>query len=449
MIRFECPHCGKHLKAAAEFAGMRAPCLGCRREIPVPAAASDAAHGAVAAGMVSARTFAQDDVAARRPAVPASSLWTGELASKSAPTPQSPGACMARRRLPWLVAGGMLVVLVAAATIWLLSGGGATEGYTGPPPPVEFEIKGYKVASSVAFHGRVNIKDSKIIAPRAPDGYEFTTEHPEIVLGRPHSFGWKVKSGVLFLVSCKVTVKELAPRLAEIRLIRGRQEVASLDGVAQPGFEKATAQRLNDGLAQCHKNGNTPEVSLVFRVPEEEVANPAKLSIEIRWQNQEGKEFSGRISLKHTARTPDESPKPPSGENPSTYDGEWRGRPSKEPHVGAIVIQKNTFPCLGEVRFAHKGGARFEKPDETFSFDKNEVRVRGRDDVEVVSPVEWTQKDGDIVATHTHSRQVVAKVKMCGGTLVGDATVPPGVSLFLGNADKLKLLEFKKGKQSH
>jgi len=353
---------------------------------------------------------------------------------------------MVRRRWPWLVCGGVVGLLLTGAAIWLLSGGDAGEGYTGPQPPVEFEVTGYKVASSVPFHGRLQIRDSQIIPPRAPDGYEFTTEHPEIILGRPHSFGWKVKSGMVLLVACKVTVKEPAPRVQEIRLMQGKKEVATLDGVAQPGFEKATAKDLNEGLTDCHKNGKTPELSLVFRLPNEETANPAKLAVELRWQNQDGKTLSGRISLKNAPRLPEETPQQASGEKTPTYDGEWRGQPSKEPHVSAIVIQKNTFPCRGEVRFAHKGTVRFEKPDETFSFEKNQVRVRGRDDIEVVSPVEWTEKDGELVGTHTHSKQVVARVRMSARILTGETTVPPGVRLLLGNAEKLNIRQFEKGK---
>jgi uncharacterized protein (TIGR03067 family) len=339
---------------------------------------------------------------------------------------------MVRRRWPWPVVVGVVVLILVGATIWLLSGGDPGEGYTGPPPPVEFEIKGYKVASSVPFHGQLEILDSRIIPPRALDGYEFTTEHPEIILGRPHSFAWKVTSGVILLVACKVTAKEPAPQLQ----------------VAQPGFEKATAKDLNEGLADCHKNGKTPALSLVFRLPREDAANTARLAIELRWQNQDGKTLSGRISLKNAPRLPEESSQQATEEKAPTCDGEWWGQPSNQPHVRAIVIQKNTFPCLGEVRFAPKGGVRFEKPDKTISFEKNQIHIRGGKVIEVASPVEWTEKDGELVGTHTLSKQVVAKVKMSGRTLTGEAIVPPAVRLFLGNAETLKIAQFEKRKSA-
>ena len=112
------------------------------------------------------------------------------------------------------------------------------------------------------------------------------------------------------------------------------------------------------------------------------------------------------------SRIPEESRKETSADKPPTYEGEWSGEPSAEPHVSAIVVQKNTFPCLGEVRFAHKGGGKFDKPDEDFSFQNNRVRVRGVDDVEVTSPVEWSKEGDELVGTHAHSKEVVARIRV-------------------------------------
>src|SRR4051812_47482241 len=37
-----------------------------------------------------------------------------------------------------------------------------------------------------------------------------------------------------------------------------------------------------------------------------------------------------------------------------TYGGEWTGEQSDGPRVKAILIEKDVFPCNGEVRFHHK-----------------------------------------------------------------------------------------------
>ena len=427
MYRIECPGCGGRLKYGDEHVGRKAKCqkCGCSFRLPLPTLVQDAAPG--------------------RPASRSAPPWAEGVSPKPAAPPLPPKPRIAHGRWPWLAAGGGAMLVLAGFTVWLLIGGeDPGEGYSGPPPSVEFEVKGYKVASAVPFHGDLQIRDSKMVPPPAPGGYEFTTEYKEIP-GGPNAFGWKATSGVLLLVSCKLTVKESSPGLEEIRLVRGNREIATLDGVVQSGFDKATAKDLNDGLAECHKNGKTPTLALVFRVADGPTANPAKLAIEICWQNREGKTLSGRLSLKNASRIPEESRKEPSADKPPTYEGEWSGEPSAEPHVSAIVVQKNTFPCLGEVRFAHKGGGKFDKPDEDFSFQNNRVRVRGVDDVEVTSPVEWSKEGDELVGTHAHSKEVVARIKLSGPLLVGEAQVPSAVRLLLGNANKLTISNLKKG----
>jgi len=95
----------------------------------------------------------------------------------------------------------------------------------------------------------------------------------------------------------------------EVGLTYVWNEVAGLDGVAQPGFEKATAPGLNEGLAECHRSGKTLTVGFVFRVPSRELANGADLAMELRWRDKGGSSFSRRLSLAKVDRVNDEGQK--------------------------------------------------------------------------------------------------------------------------------------------
>lgn len=139
---------------------------------------------------------------------------------------------------------------------------------------------------------------------------------------------------------------------------------------------------------------------------------------------------------------------PADDDQPLTLAGEWQGDPSDKPHVRAIVIEKNEFPCGGEVRFFHKGGGTsFEKGNDSFSFDNNQVHVQDGDKIEVVSPVVWSKEGENLVGTHAKNKDVVARVKLSGRTLGGEATVPAGARLFLGNAQKITVSQLKKRKK--
>lgn len=311
-----------------------------------------------------------------------------------------------------------IITLPVTGPVKVIPGDG-DKPYVGPPPPVEFDIKGYKVVSSVPFGGRVEIRDGQIRSPAAPEGYEFTSEHKEIILGRPHSFGWKPKSGSLLLVVCKVTVKDPAPRLERIRLMQGKQEVVGLDGLAQPGFDKANAKDLNNGMTECHKSGKTPEVCLVFRVPDGGMTNPTKLAVEVEWLSHEGKPLSGTYLLQNVPSLQDEKqPEPqPEKPKPTKYKGEWRGPPSDEVHVEAVVFEEDTFPCKGTVKFGGKG-------------------------VGIGTPVSWEQEEGQVIGTK--DGQVVARVKLADRMISGDITVPESARFFLGNARAFTITGFEK-----
>ena len=93
-----------------------------------------------------------------------------------------------------------------------------------------------------------------------------------------------------------------------------------------------------------------------------------------------------------------------------------------------------------------KGGATFNEPDGTFSFQHNQVHVRDKDDIEIASPVEWNEQDGCLVGRHTNSKEVVARVKMVGETLTGEATTPKAIRVFFDNAETFSIDHFQKGK---
>jgi hypothetical protein len=133
---------------------------------------------------------------------------------------------------------------------------------------------------------------------------------------------WNVKAGVLVLVNCKITVKESAPHLEMITLMRGKQVISPLEGVAQPGFEAASAKDLNDGLATIFKQGKTPTADLVFRVRDETMIKSGPVFVEVRWKDSQGNILEGKYALKHAPRISDEPVKPDSKErgDQNTYD---------------------------------------------------------------------------------------------------------------------------------
>jgi hypothetical protein len=225
MNRIKCPGCGHRLKYSDEYAGKKAKCQKCGQSIRLPYPTVTAAGEP-------------------KPLAPMTHpSWMQGPGSNPTDKTHAPTSSKPRRKWLWLASGVLIVISLIGSFLWLFWPE-SNEPYTGPPPPVELEIKGFKVVLSAPFRGRLQIRNGTIIPPPAPDGYEFTSEHNEIILGRSHSFGWKPISGVLMLVITKVSVKEPTPRLEDIKLVQGKQEIATLDGLAQPEFEKASAKSV-------------------------------------------------------------------------------------------------------------------------------------------------------------------------------------------------------------
>lgn len=424
MNRIECPACGSWLPFADDHVGRWAKCRNCNHVFRLP----------------------------NKPAVAQGSLVQFEQIVDPASDPgplsmriiedESPRSSRRFRSRVWVGLGGLSCVLAVGLLLAMLWIRPSDEPYAGPPPPVEFEFLGLRAAPSVPFHGSLAIREGVIVAPAGPEGYAFTTEHPQVILGRSHRFGWKPTSGMLLLVACKLTVKTPAPQLERLRLLRGEEEVAILDGVAQPGFDQATAEDLNEGLAECHAAGKTPEPCLVFRVPDEAAAAPEGLVLEVEWRDPSGGPQVGRYSLSRVPPLlgePEEpgEPEPAEDDAPATLAGEGIGQASTEPHVRSVLIEKDEFPCEGEVRFFHQGDSTFEDPNASCGFDGNHVRAEGGDKVEVGAPVIWSKEGDEIVGTHAKGGQAVARLKLSGRSLSGAATMPEGVRLFMGNATSI------------
>ncbi len=204
----------------------------------------------------------------------------------------------------WFLVTGVFAIAFGCGAVWFFTQSGKDQPYSGPPPTVDFEVKGIKVATWVPFYGRVNIQNSEVVQPPGPEGFEFGFKDGSMV--------WNVKAGVLVLVNCRITVKEPEPRLEMITLMRGKQVISPLEGLGQPGFEAASAKDLNDGLATIFKQGKTPTADLVFRVRDEGMVKSGSLSVEVRWKDSQGNIASGRYSLKHAPRMVDEPKKPDS-----------------------------------------------------------------------------------------------------------------------------------------
>jgi len=227
------------------------------------------------------------------------------------------------RRGHWrlfIVVVGVLGIAFGCGAVWFFTRSGKDQPYSGPPPTVDFEVKGIKVATWVPFYGRVNIQNSEVVQPPGPEGFEFGFKDGSMM--------WNVKAGVLVLVNCKITVKESEPRLEMITLMRGKQVISPLEGLGQPGFEAASAKDLNDGLATIFKQGKTPTADLVFRVRDEGMIKSGPLSVEVRWKDSQGNIASGRYSLKHAPRIQGESEKESSAPPPpiKLVEGQAIGR---------------------------------------------------------------------------------------------------------------------------
>jgi hypothetical protein len=103
--------------------------------------------------------------------------------------------------------------------------------------------------------------------------------------------------------------------------------------------------------------------------------------------------------------------------DPDRYDGEWAGVSSDGHRVDGIVIDKNEFPCAGEVRM-------------------------GSANVTASTPVLWKRDRDDVVATDNRpgaSGDILARVRLKQGQLGGEATtpdgalfIPPGLKTFSG-----------------
>jgi len=201
--------------------------------------------------------------------------------------------------------------LIAAAilsavglVVWLVGGSG-DDGHQGPPPPVRLEIDEIKVSEEVTYPAVRDNRGDRIVPP-APEGFQLSSSEGFVRFSSaaliPKPGAWEPIAGVLLIVSCKVAVDDPNPRLEEINLVRGNEKVASLDGLAQPDFTKATARDLSSQFAEARKKGSRPYVSLLFRIPIESVIYTEKLAIEVCWKDRSGKSFSNKVTLDDALR---------------------------------------------------------------------------------------------------------------------------------------------------
>lgn len=113
-VRFQCPHCGKGLRAASDAAGKRVRCPKCSELAVVPFPLE-----------------AEDDATEPRPKAPAG---TGRRAGPPRREEDEDTDRGARRSfLPWAVGGAAVLVAVVGVTIWLATGSKKPPEPTGPP----------------------------------------------------------------------------------------------------------------------------------------------------------------------------------------------------------------------------------------------------------------------------------------------------------------------------
>jgi hypothetical protein len=137
-----------------------------------------------------------------------------------------------------------------------------------------------------------------------------------------------------------------------------------------------------------------------------------------------------------------------------TFGGSWAGEQPSAPHVNRVVFKRDTFPCEGEIRFSSSTGKlRFDERNTSFPFDGDEVKVLEGTNIQVVVPVSWDRVGDNLVARHAKAAtETVAKVKLVGSFLGGEALIPLGIRTFLDGVAAIRIDRFQKvesGTESH
>jgi hypothetical protein len=143
----------------------------------------------------------------------------------------------------------------------------------------------------------IDVRDSKIQPPKAPDGYVFYSDFDTIVFDRDQLFAWKPKTGRVLIVTCGFSANGIMPKIDEVRLVADHATTNMLDGFAEPYLRTLTGDEVERQFAQLRLRTNVVDLKLVFRVSDDRPCNSKKLVLRVAWRDENDRHVDSDISL--------------------------------------------------------------------------------------------------------------------------------------------------------
>jgi len=190
-------------------------------------------------------------------------------------------------------------ILVCAMGVLLAIGFVIFHQFRQPSPPWRFVPKHAELVEMIATAPGmgIDIRDSKIQQPKAPDGYVFYSDFDSIVFGRDQVFAWKPKTGRVLIVTCGFSANGIMPKIDEVCLVVDHARTNTLDGFAEPYLRTLTGDEVERHFAQLRLQTNEVDLKLVFRVSNDKPYNSKKLTLRVAWRDENERHVDSDISL--------------------------------------------------------------------------------------------------------------------------------------------------------
>ncbi len=240
-MNFTCPNCAAALEVGDEMSGRQAQCPFCLKCVAVPRQAA------------------------------------------KVPTPQLP----------------RILIFVCAISVLLTIGCVIFRQFRQPVPPWGLVPKHAELVEMIATAPAmgIDVRDSKIQPPKAPDGYVFYSDFDSIVFGRDQVFAWKPKVGRVLIVTCGFSANGIMPKIDGVRLVVDHARTNTFDGFAEPYLRTLTDDEVERYFTQLRLQTNEVDLKLVFRVPGDKPHNSKKLSLRVAWRDENNRHVDSDISL--------------------------------------------------------------------------------------------------------------------------------------------------------